>query len=87
MSTLHNVTLPKSWPLLILKNINVQKGKDTKLYWIFVEHLLSLLDRMHTGLDAGPYTNFSVQIWRADGEVSALVFLKSTIIESIRTPP
>jgi hypothetical protein len=58
MSSLHNVTLPKSWLLLLVKHVEFHNTKDTRFYWIFVEPLLSLLGRIHTGSDAGLFFFF-----------------------------
>lgn len=52
-STLHNVILPKSWLLNSSKNIKLHKFDDTGMYWIMVDPLLTLLGRLHTGLDLG----------------------------------
>jgi hypothetical protein len=60
MSTLHNVTLPKSWILLLMKHVKSHNAKDTEFYWIFVVPLLLLLRRIHTGSDAGLYDKLCV---------------------------
>jgi hypothetical protein len=53
--TLHDVTLPKSWLFGLTNDIKLHRARDTRLYSTFVEPMLLLLGRMHTGSHTGMY--------------------------------
>jgi hypothetical protein len=54
-STLHNVTLPKSWLISLAKDIKSHRASDTKLYSTFIEPMLLLLSRMHANANTGKH--------------------------------
>jgi hypothetical protein len=58
-SSLHGVTLPRSWLLAELDHLEVAGTKDTGLYGLFVEPMAELLDQIYIGVQAGT-TSFSL---------------------------
>jgi hypothetical protein len=56
-STLHDVTLPRSWLLTLSQYVSTATVRDTGLHWILVDPLVTLIGRIHTGLNAGVCSN------------------------------
>lgn len=50
-SSLHNVTLPRSWFLNLLKDGQARKYRDTTFHGVLLEPILTLMGRIHASLD------------------------------------
>ncbi|OBZ79120.1 TPR and ankyrin repeat-containing protein 1 [Grifola frondosa] len=51
-STLHDVTLPRSWLVREVRAINKAKLRDTGLSFVYVKSMTALLEQIYTGLSA-----------------------------------
>lgn len=58
-STLHDITLPKSWLMDLWRDIETSHTRDARCYLLLVDPLVSLIQRIFVGSNTG---NLSVNV-------------------------